>query len=146
MNAANGGVGHVCVSPLALCRRFAGFNTDNSSSTMTQPTDEFKKPDPSQAQDDRPTPFDSPSLRLVPRLEGVVVTLCRVQHRMDIGYCRGLACQARVLPQTGRETEEGLSVIASSFARRSAFQCINRRPDGQKHFMVPQGGVALRTP
>jgi len=52
---------------------------------MTQPTDEFKKPDPSQAQDDRPTPFDSPSLRLVPRLEGVVVTLCRVQHR-DTDY------------------------------------------------------------
>ena len=39
---------------------------------MTRPTDEFKKTDPSQAQDDRPTPFDSPSLRLVPRLEGVV--------------------------------------------------------------------------
>ena len=49
---------------------------------MTQPTDEFNKPDPSQAQDDRPTPFDSPSLRLVPRLEGVEVTLCRVQHRI----------------------------------------------------------------
>ena len=84
------------LSPITsfIYQRFAGFNTGYSSSTMTRPTDEFKKPDPSQAQDDRPTPFDSPSLRLVPRLEGVVVTLrclcfppglmptlCWVQHR-----------------------------------------------------------------
>ena len=75
------GCGSCLCSLLALYQRFAGFNTGYSSSTMTQPTDEFKIPDPSQAQDDRPTPFDSPSLRLVPRLEGVVVTLCRVQHR-----------------------------------------------------------------